>query len=120
MKILVLDDEKYRHEGFDKRFASHDVFHAYDCARAERWLDEHVFDLACLDHDLGFAASETGQDCARYIAAMPAERRPREVLIHSWNMAGARSMAAILSGHVARMRVSPFQWPDDHDPEHSP
>lgn len=115
MKVLVLDDEKCRHEAFQWRYADHEIHHAWNPIAAVALLAESVsrgapFDLASLDHDLSHHRL-TGQDVAWFIVNMPAAMRPREVIVHSWNPDGARAMVAILAGHVGRLRKEPYQGP---------
>ena len=64
--------------------------------------DSERFDIAFLDHDLDgrtFVEERegTGTEVAEYIAAsMNADERPRRVVVHSHNPAGARRMSDIL------------------------
>jgi CheY-like chemotaxis protein len=94
-RILVLDDEQYRHDGFARRFVGHDVTHARTVAEALDALRGPRFDLAQLDHDLG-SGDGTGRDVAEHIASMPRDLRPRVVVVHSFNPPGARLMVATL------------------------
>lgn len=95
MRFLVLDDEQYRHDEFERRFRGHDVVHARTVAEAIGALSGERFDQVCLDHDLGDDHG-TGQDVADHIAAMPRDRSPRTVVVHSFNPPGARRMLATL------------------------
>ena len=96
MRILYMDDMQDRHDYFDRKHPKDDVTHVYSHVEAVRALATMpAFDLASLDHDLG--EGETGYYTARYIAhTMPEDRRPREVIVHSFNTVGAPLMVAVL------------------------
>lgn len=111
MRILVLDDDDVRHERFKDYFRGHEVSHVYTVDGAiTALIGDPVFDFAFLDHDLndyhhkslhndgGYGKVElNGVDVASFIARiLDVEKRPREVVVHSWNPAGARSMINIL------------------------
>jgi CheY-like chemotaxis protein len=107
MRILVLDDEQYRHDEFARRFTGHDVTHVRMVHEALDALRGPRFDLAQLDHDLG-SGDGTGRDVAEFIAAMPESHRPSFVSVHSFNPPGARLMVAILLRVGIRARHEPF------------
>ena len=76
---------------------------AFTVAEAVQLLrDSERFDVAFLDHDLDgrtFVEERegTGTEVAEYIAAsMQADKRPRRIIVHSHNPAGARRMAEVL------------------------
>lgn len=95
MKVLILDDEKYRHEGFDGVLGGNEVWHAYDCRQAVKILDEvGPFDVVYLDYNLQDGL--TGAEVAIYIARMSPKRRPKSILIHSWHPEGSWRMQQIL------------------------
>lgn len=104
MKIFFLDDDKERHRRFTMNRIGQDVTAAWTYAEAVELLSKEIFDLAYLDHDLSdFAASghplpgeKTGTDVAEFITQMPEDRRPRKVIIHSFNPYGAERMEKIL------------------------
>jgi ActR/RegA family two-component response regulator len=110
MRILVLDDEQYRHDGFAMRFAGQDVTHVRTVAEAFKALDGERFEMACLDHDLG-SGDGTGLDVAERIAAMTREARPRYVLVHSFNPPGARRMVATLKQAGIPSKHEPYRGP---------
>ena len=95
-RVLILDDEQYRHDAFAVSFAGHELVHVRSASEAAEALRGPRFDLAQLDHDLGGHWNGTGRDVAEHIAAMPAEARPRLVIVHSFNPPGARLMVATL------------------------
>ena len=115
MRILVLDDDSRRHEWFDANILGHE--RAWSAKEARRALHENPrYDLVFLDHDLAEDYSvvpavwaEDGRTVARFIAAMPAERRPAMAHIHSSNWGGAMEMEAILIG--AGVKVARAEFP---------
>lgn len=117
MRILFLDDSKERHRRFTMNRIGMNIAQAWDCAEACRLLAETVFDVAYLDHDLSDLAAagmpaadeKTGTHVAEYIAAMPPEKRPRRVVIHSFNDYGRRRMAGILRDAGVLVAIEPFK-----------
>lgn len=117
-RILVLDDEEYRHRGLAKKHAG-ELINSYVSAKGAisalaACREGSRFDVVYLDHDLGDGHGD-GRDVANYIAQMPPCYRPREVVVHSWNMPAGAQMMAILAGKVERLRREPFQWPGDEE-----
>jgi CheY-like chemotaxis protein len=112
MKILVLDDDLDRHADFAARFAAHDVTACHNAVEAIESLDAlGTFDLVHLDHDLDpdfRSNAPNGLVVAEYIAAMPEGRRPRAVVIHSWNPSGAWRMAKALRSCGIEAIYKPF------------
>lgn len=108
MRILVLDDEKYRHDCFANNLAGHEVWHVYTARDGLYALQQRKYDMVCLDYDL-VDEKRPGRLVAQRIADMPESERPETVLIHSWNPPGAQEMAAILRGKVKSIHVIPFQ-----------
>lgn len=98
MRILFLDDDPRRHAEFARLAAGHSIVHAWRVDEATALLDQGAFDLCCLDNDLETEGYEReGIEVARHIATGPRSRRPRRVLIHSWNETRAQQMYDVLS-----------------------
>jgi CheY-like chemotaxis protein len=122
LKILVLDDDDIRHEAFALEFEKHIVTHVRTYDEAVTALDGERFDLIQLDHDLNDfpllrqSKAEsivgkfemTGYDVAKVIAALPDEKKPGRVVIHSWNPPGARAMHEVLFRANIRVSIQPF------------
>jgi CheY-like chemotaxis protein len=106
-RILVLDDEQARHDVFASILKNEAAVHCYN-------FDELIslmtfsprFDMVFLDHDLGTGNSElsdqvglptaTGYNVALFICQdLDFEKRPRKILIHSWNEYGAEKMESL-------------------------
>lgn len=117
MKILFLDDDKERHRRFVMNRIGQDITTAWTCAEACKLLSEEVYDVAYLDHDLSESAASghpaagerTGTHVAEFIAAMPPEKRPRTVIIHSFNDYGRKRMRAILREAGVEVWIEPFK-----------
>lgn len=122
MRILILDDQKARHDRFAIRLQDQEVTHAYLFSEFTAALNGPPFDVVYLDHDLGDAINQEryptmygsrdydGRDAAEAIAALPVESRPRTIVIHSWNAYGASAMHVILTrAGFTDVRVEPFK-----------
>lgn len=117
MKIFFLDDDKDRHRQFKMNRIGMDITAVWTYEDACAILAKTVFDVAYLDHDLSeFAAAgfpregeKTGTHVAEFIAAMPAERRPKRIIIHSFNDEGRRRMGKILSDVGVRCMLEKFK-----------
>lgn len=112
MKILFLDDMSIRHFLFDEICPeSWEVWHVYSAETAIKALESRYYDIAFLDHDLsdyhyeGVVDNSTGQEVAKFIAAM--KDPPATVVIHSWNPEGAKAMKDIL-GEKTSTFLQPF------------
>lgn len=118
MKILFLDDMKIRHDSFLRNHIGHEVVQVWTADQARSALDKDVFDIACLDHDLAeehylqFETEEyspgTGMDVVDHICAMPEEKRPKRVIVHSLNPRGVEMVNRLLDYKVWAMRA-PFK-----------
>lgn len=104
MKILFLDDDKDRHRKFKMNRIGMDITAVWTYADACVALTKTIFDEAYLDHDLSEMAAagmpapgeKTGTHVAEFIASLPEEKRPKRIIIHSFNDDGRRRMARIL------------------------
>lgn len=112
MKVLFLDDDLERHKRFKTRIvdAGHKVQYVFDAAEAINALEQNpAFDEVWLDHDLNDmhyihyhagtipTDEQTGYTVACYIAeALPEDKRPKCVVVHSMNPSGADRMTAAL------------------------
>ena len=116
MKIFFLDDDATRHKRFTMNRIGSDITQAWNYEEACRLLGEQVFDVAWLDHDLSYEATlgtqsvdeKTGTHVAEFIAAMPDDRRPRFVVLHTFNPAGRMRMLGILRAAGVGVAIEPF------------
>jgi CheY-like chemotaxis protein len=120
MKILILDDEAYRHFIFDIKFQGHEVTHVYTADEAIAALDaDDTYDLVQLDHDLadkdyrelkaGVVGEKTGVDAAVHIARyMDRSKVPVRVVVHSLNGPGACLMRDLLRDAGINVAYIPF------------
>ena len=102
-RILVLDDDETRLRHFRQKLIGNVVECIKTAQEAIRLLsEEEPFDLLFLDHDLGdkvmvASGPGTGYEVAEWIRDHK-EKRPKDIVIHSYNPAGADNMRAILPG----------------------
>ena len=109
MKVLVLDDSRFRHKYFQAQLQGHEVVSAWNYTQFCQALQGQGFDLICLDHDLGdFLEADKdgdryldGRDCVRFMTQVLTsdKPRPRCVLVHSWNPPAAQQMMNMLWDH---------------------
>jgi hypothetical protein len=106
LSILILDDDPLRHAAFALQGRGHAIDHCWFVDDAVRRLGSRVYDLVCLDNDLETEGlRREGREVARHIAGLPAEARPRAVLVHSWNAEAAVEMETTLR-HAYRPGVT--------------
>jgi len=116
MKILFLDDEKYRHNEFAQNAIGATVTHVYSADEAIRELQTNEYSLVFLDHDLEPAhyrerkpEDKDGQYIADKIVELDIELP--FIVIHSLNPLGAAKMLEKL-GTLYRSRAIyvPMGW----------
>ncbi len=116
-RIFFLDDDHERHRRFKMNRIGMNITAAKNYSEACSLLADTVFDVAYLDHDLSELAAagrpaaeeKTGTHVAEFIVSLPPDRRPRFVVLHSYNDAGRRRMAAILDEAGVRCMIQPFR-----------
>jgi hypothetical protein len=69
-------------------------------AEAQALLERETVEEVSLDYYIGDGEGGTFLPVAETIAALPEDRRPRRVRLHSASDAGAARMARVLSGRV--------------------
>lgn len=111
MRVLILEDDDLRCQAFRRRFSGHEVVVIVRAAQdAIRLLREQVWDLLCLDHDLGDCETPgsspgTGYEVAEWIAEHE-DRRPARIVLHSFNPVGVANMKRALGNAV----IAPGFW----------
>lgn len=112
MNLLILDDDKIRHVFFKKNFSEHVITSVYTTEDAIQALQSETFDAVFLDHDLGghmsvdsFGQETTGYTVAKWLSENP-DRKPLNIIIHSFNNVGAKNMQNILPGSI----LAPGCW----------
>jgi hypothetical protein len=123
MRILFLDDDDLRHEIFAEqaKAGGHESFHAHTVDEFAGLVDLHDFEQVWLDHDLNdfqyesksadmYGSNEIdGRAAAHILNGLLPERRPKKIVIHSWNDTGAARMEAILrSGGFTDVHIEEF------------
>lgn len=69
-------------------------------------LDAERFEEVSLDFMIADRYEDNFAPVARHIAAMPAEKRPRRVYLHTSSAEGARQLRQILAGSVQEVIVA--------------
>lgn len=100
MKILILDDDQLRHDGFKQELIGHTLEHTYTSKECIESLKNNDYDLVLLDHDLGGqvyveSGENTGWEVAEWLSKN-LDKKPDNVIIHSYNVVGAKNMMNIL------------------------
>lgn len=118
MKILFLDDERLRYEIFLKNHPNDDIVWANSLGRFCEILrlSPEAFDEIRLDHDLNDAGDGDGQDAAFIVTLLPPEKRPKRVIVHSWNPPCGSLMMLILN--QANMGIEVIREPFDGGDEY--
>jgi CheY-like chemotaxis protein len=121
-RILIIDDDKERHDGFDSVLGdTAELTHVYTFDQAIKALNGPAFDEIYFDHDLGdygpspsgYGETErTGADIAAYLVRMvPPDKHPSRAVIHSWNPVGAQNIAAVLKAADIPVVREPYGEP---------
>lgn len=109
MKILIVDDNRVRHELLLDRLGESDAHHAYTIDEAFRLLStQSPFDMVHLDWDMEDPLGRTGVAVAEFIVKMPQQLWPEMVNCHSHNEDARRAMARFLKEQGVRCTCSAF------------
>jgi CheY-like chemotaxis protein len=101
MRILILDDDPFRHEVLAERYAADERVHTYTFFEALQQLRNGPYDLMLLDHDLGpgsvsplpYLEEHTGNTFAQFVCELLTESlRPARVIVHTCNSIGGFKM----------------------------
>lgn len=114
-KILILDDNKRRHQQFAQKYATEELTHVHTSHDAIEVLKKHSFDYVFLDHDLGGKIMEdsgpgTGYEVAEWIANNETSHPSNMVILHSLNPPGRKNMCNVLKSKGVMVMESPFLW----------
>jgi CheY-like chemotaxis protein len=100
MKILILDDDQTRHDGFKKNLIGFDLEHTYTSKECIEKLKNNTYNMVLLDHDLGGqvfvdSGENTGWEVSEWLSKNP-DKKPKHIIVHSWNPVGANNMKNVL------------------------
>lgn len=120
MRVLFFDDEEIRLRALKNKSEGALIDWAKDVAQAKASLTEDVYDVVCLDHDIGGQMLACTENCgcvvASFIKTLPSARRPMLIVIHSFNPDAATKMMGMLDGEgmwdVVRARAGTFHFKD--------
>ena len=116
MKILFLDDDNVRHVQFKSVIQKdkHEIDYVYTSTACISKLKNNNYDIIFLDHDLGgqIYVEETkgsGYEVALYIEnKLDKKSLPKNVIIHSFNPAGAERMFVSIKKVISNTIMIPF------------
>jgi len=92
MRILILEDDGMRVNNFIELLFRHDLDITESAHEAVALLEEKVYDLLLLDHDLG-EGDGSGSVVSCFLRAYPENpNNDAEILIHSWNSPASMAM----------------------------
>jgi len=107
MRVLFLDDEKWRVTLYKEMFSEHSLEWVTDPIIFFERARKSFYDILSLDHDLHLAGSQripgtglfspssnnlTGQDAVRGLCEDMGESEGAFIIIHSWNRIGSEMM----------------------------
>lgn len=119
MKILIVEDMDSRNIWFRQNLIGRNLTFSYTFEQAKKALQEDVYDLIFLDHDLceeHYVAMHspvnvelvgTGADVAKLIAEHSYSPEA-QIIIHSLNPAGSENMYRILKSVKRTVQKIPF------------
>jgi len=108
MRILILEDDGNRVNNFIEMLHKHTldiIENAYD---AIDLLEENVYDLIFLDHDLG-EGNGSGSLVAAFLSHM--EDNKAVIVIHSWNVPASNAML----GYLPKAYQAPYNTENFYD-----
>jgi DNA-binding response OmpR family regulator len=109
MKILFLDDEEYRFNAFKTQNPNVDVDWAINTNRAIHLVKNNTYDVAYLDHDLGYNLP-TGKDFVNYLVSRKDKIPVSLFICHSMNPVGRANMVEMLSNFGYNVIDKPYAW----------
>jgi len=108
-RMLFLDDEEWRHDFARKLYGrKYDLFQPHGLDQFRACLRRERFEVMSLDHDLGDDRAGTGMDAVNEICALPQDKRPSIVIVHSWNVPASMRMVTALTVAGFRVHRKPF------------
>lgn len=108
MKVLVVEDNPERIKAFQRALINHDAFYADTAESASKLIQDNIFELIFLDHDLGGLEyldsnhPNTGYQVAKKI--LTNNNNNARIVIHSCNPPGAKNINRLLPNAI----VTPF------------
>lgn len=106
-----------RHAGFKRRLIGCNLTHTRTAEEAIAALGNDKFDYVFLDHDLGgevFVASDkgTGYEVVQWICRHPDKISGSQIIVHSYNFAGATNMVKELGRNGIKSIKMPYPCVD--------
>lgn len=116
LKVFLLDDDKKRHQWFNRRFDGDLIDIAEDVATAREYLENQSYDAIFLDHDLlpehyksrEFDDERTGYAIALWLSENPQVQVGATIISHTMNADGALRMVELLRQARRQAEYIPF------------
>lgn len=89
--ILIVENDNRRIQFFQDNLPNNKIEFASSFMKAEEFLNKNIFDLICLDYDIGL--DKKGSEVAKYIKE---KGLASDILVHSENKEGAEEIGEIL------------------------
>jgi len=102
MDILLLEDDHIRVAHFRQLFAGHSIVHVEHAKDAIWWLENKLFDMILLDHDLGGTQMDFNpEDCGTMVAEFMKDNNIKIfTIIHSFNNPAAMRMLNLIPNAI--------------------
>jgi CheY-like chemotaxis protein len=100
-KILIVDDDFRRSQFFSQKFKNNKLDFASNADKAINYLTDNIYDLVCLDYDLGLG--QKGLDLVKHI-----NDKDIDVLVQSMNKEGVELITKELT-NIRKLEVVPFE-----------
>jgi hypothetical protein len=119
MRILVLDDDAYRHKAFVENNPADTIDSVYTWQDAVTKASENKYDFICIDHDLGFDRNNgylTSLPFVRVLRQMIEEGKinyDTKMIVHSSNPVGAQDILSYFSRAPVHAYKIPLAWAVD-------
>lgn len=117
MRILFLDDNRFRHEAMQKNSIGFSVTYVFNADQAIKAMRDSEFDLIMLDHDLDETQENLileGVQDGRYVVrwmVSSGRHKTTPVVVHSLNLAASEQMRDMLkSSGFEKVACLPFAW----------
>lgn len=114
-KLLILDDDQIRHDGFKRKFPEYELKHTYTAEETIDALKNNEYDYVFLDHDLGgeqmvASGDGTGYEVAEWLANHHCRCPKMAIYIHSLNPIGRKNMVNVMRNIKLKIQEAPCAW----------
>lgn len=121
MRILVLDDDAYRHREFVTNNPTCQIDSVYTWQDAVDKAKQNKYDYICIDHDLGWSRSSGNLTSIPFVRVLrqmledgEIESYTTRMVVHSSNPVGAQDILSYFSRAQVHAYKVPFAWAVDN------